>query len=73
MVSGVSGSAQTPMLKFPGTTATDNLVTQDKWGSEVALFYNNYWCRFSGNATILGNASVSGEPYSAGPVTRNQT
>ncbi len=65
-----SGYLQTPTLKLPGTTAND---IQNSTGSEAARFYNDYRCRFNGNTTILGDASVSGELYSAGTVTRNQT
>ncbi len=55
---GISGSVQTPTLKFPGNNTNDNLGIQNNMGSEVMRFYNDDSCRFNGNATILGNASV---------------
>ncbi len=67
------GSVQAPRLKFPWNTANDNVVIQSSMGSEVARFCNDYRCRLNGNTAILGNASVSGELYSAGPVACNQT
>jgi hypothetical protein len=68
-----TGYLSAPKLKFPGTTANDSIVIENNLGSEVARFYNVYRCRMNGNTTILGDASVSGTLYTAGPVTFNQS
>ncbi len=62
-ISCYSGYLRNPTLKFPGTAANDSLAVQNTMGSEVARFYNDYRCRFNGNTTILGHASVSGKSY----------
>ena len=39
----------------------------------MASFYNDYRSEFTGNTTVLGDISGSGELYVAGPATCNQT
>ena len=69
----VNGLLKAPQLRITGSDTNHNIVIENNAGSEVARFYNDYRCRFNGDTTILGNASVSGTLYSSGPVTCNQT